>query len=363
MPYRGPRFRGTPERHPVDDFFDAAVASYTLADAIRERNRARNIEDEDRRRRHAREDREERERRATARATDLATPGAMSLSEALELSEQRQASAAGPRMTMGTAGRPMVVPGEQPRPAVTNLNQLANAEQQDVGVSFRRPPPATVEVGDERFTVRDAAPYVTASGVAIDPRSAREQGMQGAAMQAAFEEAIRQKYAPKELQRIEDEERARQRARGEPTSFKERLRLEGARHPSRELSPRFAEPHLRDAMNSVMEMIGARPELDDEGYIIPGSWRLPPGYTNTWIYDAARAFQRGDDLPPKPSGPPSGPRMSSIFEWQGPVERGTGELLRPAERRRIRVNSRQYEALVEEMGEDYVTRHYVRSTR
>jgi hypothetical protein len=159
-------------------------------------------------RRHRRQDEQrERERQEdrsrylrALRAQDLSQPGASTLSDYMD--ESLQVGADKPvelseRAQPRFRGREMATLRESPHSEARSreqavagsplteetLRRVGQASETDVPIEFRRPEPTPVRLpSGRRAMLRDRAPYLTESGVVMDPRRAREERSLSAAL-------------------------------------------------------------------------------------------------------------------------------------------------------------------------------------
>jgi hypothetical protein len=178
-----------PQQIDFGGILDRVQEGYYRGRGLREDRRRRKQEEE-----RDRERKEDRSRYLRAlRAQDLSQPGASTLSEYLD--ESVQAGAAKPTELSQRAqprfrGREMATLHQSPHAEARareeaaagsplteeTLRRVGQASETDVPIEFRRPEPRQVQLPSGRTAMlRDRAPYLSESGVVMDPRRAREE--------------------------------------------------------------------------------------------------------------------------------------------------------------------------------------------
>ena len=231
-----------PEPLDLGGALERAAAAYF---GRRRQKREERFEDEERRLRQ-----EDRSRFLRAlRARELSQPGAATLSQYLD--ESLQAGAAEPTALSAAAqprfrGTPLATLQGSPQAAARfreeaiasspltaeTLRRVSQAEETEVPIEFRRPAPTPVRVSSGRTAMlQERAPYLSETGVVMDPRRAREERTLAGVLEQRLQ---RQEALPTpeereaEMAHAEALERARRRgARPTPEQREEDLAYQG----------------------------------------------------------------------------------------------------------------------------------------
>lgn len=215
-----------PQPLDLGSVLDRIAQGYALGMSLSDQRRRRELEQ-----RQLQEHEEDRKRMLDQlRAEDLAKPGASTLADYLERYLERAANKPtrfSPAAQPTFRGTPLATLTGSPQAEArfreeaeasspllpSALRRVASAEDTGVTIDFKRPPPVTVTLpGGRTAQFQDRAPYLTPSGIVIDPQRAREEATLAKALEA-YESRLAQLPTPEEIEA--DVRRARLIARAE----------------------------------------------------------------------------------------------------------------------------------------------------
>lgn len=269
-----------PREFDFGSIIDRAAQGYQFGRGLRRERRQEQERQEDRNR-----------YLASLRAQDLAQPGASTLGEAVD---RLNVARLDPDFHPETADE-----FRQDPSALTpeTLARVGSARERDVPIDFTAPEPTEVTLpSGETMPFQERAPYLSGTGIVMDPQRARRERTLGAYLDQQM------------LGRAEP---------WQPMSRDEQVAFEGDKARATGLYQQRTRPRAgREPMTyteATRDLYSLYGSVDENGNLV-----LPPWVTDEWRREAIEAIRAGEEPPPRPP-PPTLPGISA----GPPEEEGT----------------------------------------
>jgi hypothetical protein len=144
------------------------------------------------------------------------------------------------------------------------LSRVARADEAEVPLTFKTPPPTTVRVGNRTFELPGAAPYLTAMGNVMDPERARREASLARALEQ-YENRLAALPLPEEIAAEAERARALSRARHEgtlPTPEERQAELDYAAARAR-VTGQYAQRTGAGAGRTPLSLAALERQIDD----------------------------------------------------------------------------------------------------